>query len=376
MWRLRRGMSQAVLAGLVGVTQGYVSQVENALAVIDKRSTLAAFAAALQVSVAELCEAEVAHAGPRARAEAAVPQLRVVLTEISLGERYLSQRGAEQVRDAVVRLRMLRDRSDYATILPELPQLARDASAMGGVELAAVGYLCASALRELRHGDLAWTAASICATAAGSVEDPTWMAVSASARLHAMPTESGRALTFAERALAEAEPFTSAEGVRRVYGMLHLQAALAATVAADTAGARTHMAEAVRLATELGEPQRAPALTPHMHFGPTNVALWRISAALEAGDPVTAAAMSENTAPQRLESPTRTTMFWIDRARALAGLRRDEQAVTALLQAEATAPQLFRLRREAQDAVATLVGRARRHHMSTPLGRLARTFTT
>jgi hypothetical protein len=101
-----------------------------------------------------------------------------------------------------------------------------------------------------------------------------------------------------------------------------------------------------------------------------------MTAALEAGDHSRAVVLSDATVPQRLDSPTRTAMFWIDRARGLAGMRRDEQAVTALIQAETTAPQLFRLRGEAQDAVATLVGRARRKSLSTPLRRLARTFGT
>lgn len=54
-WRMRRnGMTQAVLAGLAGVSQSYISQVESGRKTIDRRSTLVAVAAALQVTVADL----------------------------------------------------------------------------------------------------------------------------------------------------------------------------------------------------------------------------------------------------------------------------------------------------------------------------------
>lgn len=53
-WRLKRGLSQRVLAGLAGMSQGYVSQIEAGIKEIDKRSTLIRLAGALQVSVADL----------------------------------------------------------------------------------------------------------------------------------------------------------------------------------------------------------------------------------------------------------------------------------------------------------------------------------
>src|SRR5205823_8115373 len=53
-WRRRRGLTQAVLAGLAGVSQPFVSQVEAGQKGIERRSTLVAIAGALQVSVADL----------------------------------------------------------------------------------------------------------------------------------------------------------------------------------------------------------------------------------------------------------------------------------------------------------------------------------
>lgn len=54
IWRRRRKHSQAVLAGLVGISQGYLSQIETGMRAVESRSTLVSLARALDVSVADL----------------------------------------------------------------------------------------------------------------------------------------------------------------------------------------------------------------------------------------------------------------------------------------------------------------------------------
>lgn len=53
-WRLKRNLTQRVLADLAGLTQGYIAQIEAGTAPLDKRSTELALAKALQVSMADL----------------------------------------------------------------------------------------------------------------------------------------------------------------------------------------------------------------------------------------------------------------------------------------------------------------------------------
>jgi transcriptional regulator with XRE-family HTH domain len=53
-WRLRRGLTQRVLAELAGFSQGYIAQIENGSAPLDRRATREALANALQISVGEL----------------------------------------------------------------------------------------------------------------------------------------------------------------------------------------------------------------------------------------------------------------------------------------------------------------------------------
>jgi transcriptional regulator with XRE-family HTH domain len=52
--RRRRGMSQAVLAGLVGRSESWLSQVERGLRQVDGHSVLMSLAEVLRVDVAEL----------------------------------------------------------------------------------------------------------------------------------------------------------------------------------------------------------------------------------------------------------------------------------------------------------------------------------
>jgi transcriptional regulator with XRE-family HTH domain len=52
--RRRRGLSQATLAGLVGRSESWLSQVERGLCQVDSHSVLMSLAEVLRVDVAEL----------------------------------------------------------------------------------------------------------------------------------------------------------------------------------------------------------------------------------------------------------------------------------------------------------------------------------
>ncbi|MBB2946982.1 transcriptional regulator with XRE-family HTH domain [Actinoplanes lutulentus] len=55
-WRLRRGLTQRVLGELAGYTQGYIAQIENGLAPLDRRATRESLARVLQIPVGELTD--------------------------------------------------------------------------------------------------------------------------------------------------------------------------------------------------------------------------------------------------------------------------------------------------------------------------------
>lgn len=82
-----------------------------------------------------------------------------------------------------------------------------------------------------------------------------------------------------------------------VYGMLRLSAALACAVEGDHAGAHDHGAEAARIAAPLGDNPDAWEM-----FMPSNVAIWRTSLAVEAGNPQSAREYAATAQPRVLPS--------------------------------------------------------------------------
>jgi|ADGO01.1.fsa_nt_gi Predicted transcriptional regulators len=102
LWRRRRGMSQQTLAGLSGVSQAYVSQVERGLKTVERRSTLARLAAALNVSVAELTGTTDTADPVREEANRFVPAIREALLMRESGDRLDEQVAPGEVASAML----------------------------------------------------------------------------------------------------------------------------------------------------------------------------------------------------------------------------------------------------------------------------------
>lgn len=66
-WRQRRGMTQRVLAGLAGISQPYLANIETGERIVDRRLTVDRLAGALRVSAAELTGEQAGDAGPATR---------------------------------------------------------------------------------------------------------------------------------------------------------------------------------------------------------------------------------------------------------------------------------------------------------------------
>ncbi len=142
-----------------------------------------------------------------------------------------------------------------------------------------------------------------------------------------------------------------------VTGALWLLGAIAAARRGDREAAQWRLEQAAALADRLGGDgnERWTA------FGPTNVAIHRVSVAVELGDAPGALAAAEGVDVDRLPVGLRSrrVQVQLDLAWAHAQRRRDAEAVVALLEVERAAPQAARRNVVARDTIRHLLGRAR-----------------
>lgn len=373
-WRKRRGgMTQTVLAGLAGVSQSYISQVEAGIKGVERRSTLVALAGALQVSVADLLGQPGDPTDPvREGVARVVPAIRLALIEIEEGEPDTPAREPERLAADIEHLAELRSRSDYAAIAPLLPALLTESAAAGPLFLAQVAYHASSALRRFGYRDLALTAARIAVAAGDDSEQPAWLGAARFAHLLALPYEAAEtAGRVADRTIGDLQRDAGDRAVRQVLGQLHMSASLAAAVAGRNDDARAHLASAEQEAATLGDPADGYGFN-RMGFGPTNVELWKMAVAAESGEYGRVIEMSQRINPGPLRIVDRHQAYWLDLGRAYVHSgRSDQQGLAAFMRAERIAPTPFAANPMVRDAVVAMVHRARRRSVPHDLRVLA-----
>ena len=378
--RRRRGLSQAVLAGLVGRSESWLSQVERGKRGIDSHSVLVRLADVLRADIEELTGAgDGDESGRRVHPAASMIEQAMMAYGVTDGS------AEHEGPDNEVSLDYLRAkarsayRSYQATrydtagrILPELicgvETAARSAGTASPVarEVRVLVYDTAAALLN-RIGEpfLAWAAADRAMSAAEYSGDPLLIAVSAwrlsymiTGRKH--PQEALLVAMTAAAALEHAMRTPSPEQLS-VYGALHLAAATAASACYDRPATEAALAKARDIADRTGEANHLGTA-----FGPVNVALHAISTSLRLGDPRTPTETGEalDTAAMPIGLVGRRTQVNLDLARAYAMCRKDAAAVNLLLTAERLSPQLVRYDRATRDVLTELL--RREHRPSTP----------
>lgn len=372
-WRLKRGMSQRVLADLVGMTQSYISQIESGLKEVDKRSTLVRLAESLQVSVVDLTGQPYAPTDHQhARALTAIPEIRAALISLAYVDLPASPgRTMEEIKAATGELKRWRRNCQYANAAPLIAPLLRDlgsaASGSGAHErsealrlLVLTAHNAAFVLKYLGYIDLSLSAADRCHLAATALNEPEWIGLAEYTRLHMLPPESlslGRSLASATADTLQ--PQIGSPAVRQCYGMLHLTTAWTEALAGRQDRAADHVAEAAEVAESLG-PDPADGGFGGMNFGPTNVAQWRASLALEGGEPGKAVELFRAIDSDKIHSPSRLAQFHIDAGCALSASRRhDMEAVVQFVRAETVAPERVRLSHAVRETVGAMLRRAR-----------------
>jgi len=206
---------------------------------------------------------------------------------------------------------------------------------------ARIHHLAASTLAKIGEADLAWLAAERAMYAGDQCDDPLVLASAARAGAHAL-LASGRyedAMNLGMTAAQWLDDRVSAADPEALSlsGMLCLRSAAAAARHQDRAVATDLLDRAEAAANLLG----SDANYWQTGFGPTNVELHRLAAALDLGDVAYVVDRAPGVAVDHLPVE-RAVAHYIDTARAQSLLARDDEALEALLTAEGTAPQLVR----------------------------------
>lgn len=270
-----------------------------------------------------------------------------------------------RLEQRVARVRMGYQAGRYSEVIagiPALTQALTEARADAGVRFPArvrrlasgVHHVTASLLLKLGDLPLAMLAAERCGQEAAASGDPLAVAAAARAgtRVLMRSGHQDRAATMATRAAEALRQTTGLAGPRPLsaYGALMLGAAVAAGRSGDRAGALMLLDDAGRAAQQLGMEGNFGWTA----FGPTNVALHRVSVLLALNDAESALREAASVDPEAIAQAERRASFYVDIAHACHLLDRHAASVAALQRAYTIAPEEVRLRPATRQLAAAL----------------------
>ncbi|MGH3326497.1 MAG: helix-turn-helix domain-containing protein [Streptomycetales bacterium] len=356
-YRVRRGLTQSVLASLVGRSEDWLSQIERGQRQLRRTDVIIELAGALRITPGDLIGHPVLVEDDEENDD--VPAVRDALMTPRRLSRVLFGAATPSPDIPPDRAAQLVERgwSDYQrgrlgrviSVLPGLiktvQQFEDDSSLDGDIRRrgwaisARTHHLAATTLSKIGEADLAWIAAERAMQAADNADDPLVLASAARAGTHALlavgrfddALELGNtAAVWLTPRLAESDP-----AALSLFGMLHLRAAVAAARHHDRVTARDLLRRAAVAAAALGE----DANYWQTGFGPTNVEVHRVSAALDLGDVAYVVEHGPEVTVDHLPAE-RAVSHMVDVARALSLVAQDSEALQRLLAAEQAAPQL------------------------------------
>lgn len=377
--RQRRRLTLRATAELAGRSHAWLSLIEQGKRTLDRRSDIDALAAALKVSPTELLAqpyAPVDQSDAEAQEQMEAIRIALVSTDLEYPSATAQREPLEHTVLAVQAAHAaLCRRGDVAAAGRALPDLltALHVYATGGREdqrrtaLGAVVEACCATVgvaKALGYHDLAWIGAERGRQAAHRLGDPMWTGLSEFYMSYALrPYSLGAANTA--RALATMPPTGPDPRTPLVYGMLQMMAAFGAAVTGRDDDMRSHLAEAEELAARTGDTSDF-----ELYFGPSNIAIWRLTMAVERGE---GGAGLEKASDVRLDavSRRRQAAYFVDLGRAQAQGRQDHDALRSLLWAEHLMPQELHSNVFARQAIAEMYRRARARAGGSDLRSLA-----
>jgi transcriptional regulator with XRE-family HTH domain len=357
-YRRRRGMTQEVLAGRTGRGVDWLRKIENDKIELDRVSVIKALADALDVTIGDLLAEPslldwTAESGTRT-----LPALRAAL----MNYRHITALGSPAPATAPLTLPALsREVSQLwdayqsarfgyvTTLLPQtLVQLQTVADSIDdphraeAARLLALSYQLASVqLTKLGEVELAWIAADRGLVVARTSDNLALTASLLRSVAHAL-LAAGRFreavdLTNDTANLLDPHIGSPDPDLLAVYGTALLVGSMAAARADDAATTRTFLDAADKTAARLGGDTNRLWTA----FGPTNVAIHRVSTAAELGD--VQVAIDLGIRVDTTNMPTeRRVRHALEISRAYSHWNRTDEAMTTLLEAERIGPEQVR----------------------------------
>ncbi|MGH3883835.1 MAG: helix-turn-helix domain-containing protein [Pseudonocardiaceae bacterium] len=374
VYRRRRGLSQAALAGLVGRSESWLSQVERGIRSMDRLSVLLDMARILHVDVESLIGRPWQLAPNGGGVAQGLDAVRQVMTRYDhlLGADAPIMPPLPELRGQVATLHQDYQAARYETVVRQLPDLItlidgvpRIAADERGVMLCTYVFAYVGAAKLLtKFGvtDLAVLAADRAATIAVEADSLGARGMAAyqvvCAQLRADHTDEAERLAVRMAEKIHGSATTETPKLASVAGALWLIAAVAAARRTDRGEAWARLDAAECLAELLAE----DANHAWTAFGPTNVRIHRVTVAAELGDPGEALRAAADVDPMRLADGLRSrrAQVYLDLAWAQAQRKRDAEATLHLLEAERCAPEAMRYNAMVGDLLREMLARARR----------------
>ncbi|MFK0244424.1 helix-turn-helix domain-containing protein [Amycolatopsis azurea] len=374
-YRRRRGLSQAVLADLVGRTEDWLSKIERGEREIRRLDVLADVARGLRVTLGDLLGEPVLMEDEDRNDD--VPAIRdALMAPRRLSRTLFSSAMSPEYIDPAPVAQLVEgawssyQKGDLGRVVAALPGLIKTSQGMESASAddaayrracaavsARVHHLAATTLSKIGEADLAWIAAERAMQAADEADDPLVLASAARSGTHAL-LAVGRfddALELGDVAAKWLVPRMRAgdPAALSLYGMLYLRTAVAAARQQDRSTANELLSHAGRAADQLG----VDANHWQTGFGSANVELHRLSAALDLGDISQVIDSAPRISVDHLPVERQVTHL-IDFARALSLVAKDDEALSALLTAEQKAPGIVRHSTAVREVVRSMYRRA------------------
>ncbi|MGH3865125.1 MAG: helix-turn-helix domain-containing protein [Pseudonocardiaceae bacterium] len=375
--RNSRGKSLRVVAGLAGIGKSQLSEIERGEH-IPSLKQIVALANALEIAPSELTRLPLP-APANGHTDSTTEAVRLALDAIDADRPGGLVLPAAALADQVARIHRQRRACQFAEVATDLPGLIRNlhttlaTGADHGELLDLAVYLHVHVTRLwLTHAgapaDLLRRTIFLARRLAQERDEATTLGVASFGVVDVLLTGGAFPLGQAELDSLTLPPTTA--DTAGLVGLVTAAHAVAAALDDRPGDVAAPMEAAAELAGRFGATGDTDSLG--FLFGPTDVGVYRMWLALEAGEPDQAVSVARDVDPERHPFTTMQALYWVDYGRALARLRgRRDDAVMALRTAEDLFPTMVRRDPIVREVIAELLTRARRDTVGRELRGMA-----